>query len=358
VFGLIGQAQQPAKLQLTATASGGATVDANLLTVNFGQVLADASASLVFTITNVGETATTGIPALTRGVDAVAFTQQSSTTCTAALAVNATCTVTVATLNTLSVGAQGGTATSTATATEASATPSSTYALSASVVAASSLKVSPSTDQSSGSLAVGAAPVSTPVTITNGNSGETSANRQDLSGLAITLSNATDFVVNNGTCGALMAADGTFKLTGGASCTITVSFAPTTVGALQSTVTVASGAKTASVKFTGTGTGSLAITPPGATAAAPKDATSGAPVTLTVTNNSASATGSLRTTLAGASYVVTTDNCYGQTVAGGGTCTVIVKFTGTATATAQTATVTVTDGSATASVTGYLSAKL
>lgn len=360
VFGLIGEAKQPAKLELTATGSGTTKVDANLLTVDFGQILADTSSSVVFTIKNVGGTATTGIPALTRGVDAVAFTQQSSSTCTAALEVNATCTVTVATLNTLAVGAKGNTATSTATATEASATSSSAYTLKAAVVAASSLKVSPSADQSLGSVAVGATSSPATVTITNGNAGETSANRQDLSGLAITLSNSTDFVVGYGTaagtCGALMAAstDGTFTLTGGASCTITISLAPATVGALESTVTVASGTKTASVKFTGTGVGSLAIAPV-STSAAPVSANT--PVTLTVTNSSASATGVLRTALAGANYVVTTDNCYGQTVAAGGNCTMVVTFIGTLSATAQTATVTVTDGSPTASATAYLSAK-
>jgi hypothetical protein len=363
VFGLIGQAKQPAKLALSATASGTTTVDADLLTVNFGQVLSDTSSSVVFTITNVGETATLVAPVLTLTANAQAIAQIASSTCTAALDVNGTCTVTVATKNTLTKGAYGyGAATdplASATAEEGSATSSSAYKLSLAVVAAASLKINPSAEQAEGSLAVGATSTSTTLTIINGNAGETSSNRQDLSGLSISLSNSTDFVVDYDSCATLIAAttDGTFKLTGGNSCTIKIAFAPTTVGSLSSTVTVSSGSNSSSVKFTGTGIGSLAFTAT-SSASSPIDASTN--VTLTLKNSSASVTGVLRTTLGGtnsSAFAVTADNCYGTTVDGNDTCTVTVKFIGTLSTTAQTATVTVTDGSATASATAYLSAK-
>jgi hypothetical protein len=226
-------------------------------------------------------------------------------------------------------------------------------------VAAASLKINPSAEQAEGSLAVGATSTSTTLTIINGNAGETSSNRQDLSGLSISLSNSTDFVVDYDSCATLIAAttDGTFKLTGGNSCTIKIAFAPTTVGSLSSTVTVSSGSNSSSVKFTGTGIGSLAFTAT-SSASSPIDASTN--VTLTLKNSSASVTGVLRTTLGGtnsSAFAVTADNCYGTTVDGNDTCTVTVKFIGTLSTTAQTATVTVTDGSATASATAYLSAK-
>ena len=374
VAGMIGQVQQPATLQLTPGAATGVKIDTTAQTVDFGQIVEGNSSSLTFTITNVGEAPTAGAVQLTLDTTAGAYAQVSAPC--GALAPSATCTGTVTIPSSLDVGTSPTTYTGgTVRATDPSAAAESSaeeYELDVEVVNKAALKITASA-ATFGTTYVGVpATTSVILTIANGNTTtpDNSGNRQNVQGISLTPSNTTDFILDTptpGTCSALQAlsADGTFKLAGGGSCTVLVTFDPQSVGALQNILTVngttagGTAVTPASVTLTGTGQGDLVVT-----SANPVNGGRIVVVTtvdLLFTNYGTDATNMLRTTLAGANkaaYAIVFDSCFGQELAGGDSCRVTVEFTGTAsTTTAQTAEVTVTDGGTTTNNTATASLK-
>ena len=157
-----------------------------------------------------------------------------------------------------------------------------------------------------GNVAAGTSSSSKTVTLTNSGSG------------ALTISSITasgDFTQSNNCAGSLAASS---------SCTVNVTFNPSTVGAITGGLTFSDSATTSPqlVKLTGTGITPLKFSPTSLTLpSAAVGQTSNA--TLTVTNNQATAT-SLSTTASG-NYAVTGGTC-ASSLSGGGSCTVIVTF--------------------------------
>ena len=359
IAGLIGQAQQPAQLQIAAATSATATIvnNASTQSVDFGQVLEGGTPSVTFTIKNIGEGPTVGA---VQGTLTNASYATASAPC-GALAANATCTVTVSLLGSLATGLDYTAGTFQATDPSAAGESSAeVFHLMARVVSVAVLKLTGPTSLSFGTTPVGVAVAPITLTVSNGNPGDTSVNRQDTGSVSLALSDNTNFKLDygtaDGTCGALpVLADGGFVLkTGAESCTVTVTFDPKSVGALQTNVTVSSKTGTpggaANLTLTGTGQGDLVVTS--------TNPTNGGRIVVTDTvdliftnNNHTDSTNLLRTTLAGtnaAAFAVVFDSCYGQLLDAGASCTVTVVFTGTSSATtAQTADVTVSDGSAT-----------
>jgi hypothetical protein len=382
LLGVLGQVQKPAKLKLTATSTATITVPTGATgTVDFGQITENQTASLTFTITNVGEAATAGaVQAALTGTPVYA-TVALSAACGASLPANGTCTATVTVGQNASIGAHTTMAIqATGAASEASA---ETYTLGVKIVNAAHIVLTgtPLSFGTPGTF-VGQPGGVLHFTIANGVPGtDTPSNRQDSGAVTVALpTTEKNFTLDlaDGTattsCAVLAASqsrtDGTFTLPGGTSCTVAVNFLPTAVGALSTQlsagVAAGAGGSATPLTLTGTGLGDLVILAPTisttvqSTAAAPFSF--GSSLDLIVTNKGAGSTGLLRTSVGGgataAQFTVIYDSCTGQgLVTGAESCKVTVLFTGTAsTTTPQTATVTVGDGSPANAGTAFLKA--
>jgi hypothetical protein len=292
------------------------------------------------------------------------------------------CTAAVTVLGTLDTGATyaGGAITADeATATTASPTAekaAQTFTTEVKIVSAAKVKIVAS-GPTAGTFTFADTYVGTtditnlmvPLTISNGNTGDTSLNRQDAKGVKVQLSDNVNFTLTFGTDTATdcqPGLDGTFVLSetgtagdglnGEESCLVYVQFNPEKVGAINATVSLTSTVGgTASVALKGNGLGDLTIDPQGATDA--REVVTATGLMLTVTNNGSDKTGLLRTTLSNkTAFAVVEDSCFGQMLYGGQSCTVTVVFTGTVAATAVNTDVTVSDGATSSanSVTAYL----
>ena len=162
----------------------------------------------------------------------------------------------------------------------------------------------------------------------------------------VTLTNAGNSVVNlasitvpagfvrSTTCGASLGA--------GASCTISVSFAPTSAATVQGSLAITSDAggpnTVQNVSLSGTGVQPLTITftPPSITFPAQGQNTTSAPMTLTVQNSANSAAAAILTsfTPSGPFAIAGGGTCTtgGAGLAAGASCTIMVTFTPTGTA--------------------------
>ncbi|HEV2351619.1 MAG TPA: choice-of-anchor D domain-containing protein [Terriglobia bacterium] len=165
------------------------------------------------------------------------------------------------------------------------------------------------------------------------------------SSMAISGANAADFSQTN-TCGT--------SLAGGASCTISVTFTPTTIGTEAGTLTITDNAAGSpqTVALGGTGMGSaVSLSPASLTFAAQLDASSSAAQAITLTN-----TGNAVLAVAGiaASGDFAETNTCGASVAASSSCTISITFTPTA-AGARGGTLTITDNASGGSQTAALS---
>jgi hypothetical protein len=165
----------------------------------------------------------------------------------------------------------------------------------------------------------------------NTTSGALNVNVSNNSGAAIdptafTLggANAANFAVTAGTC--------VNPLTDGTSCDLSATCAPTAVGALAATVTVAN--VTGNLSCNGIDVvvpvGILSLT----AGPAPAMMMTGDQATITLSNDGGSdlvvTTAGL---VAGTDFIIVTDSCNGVTLASNATCTVIVQYTGATPAT-------------------------
>ena len=364
IAAVIGQVQKPAKLQLTAASTTTITITGTSpsFDANFGQILEQQSASLTFTIQNIGEAATAGAVGATLAAGAASYATVTNTCGTTALAAGATCTATVTVSSTLGTHS-GGTVQATGAASEIS---DEIYSLSVNVVNAAHLVLT-NTGTAATPTPAGQTGTSLTITVTNGVVGtDTSANRQDSGPLTVSLTPATDFTVDTSTASTCIDQDtGTYltSLAGGGQCTIVVMFTPQSAGAKTTTLSVGAtpGGTTQTVTLTGNALGDLLITPP-STAATPVALTvpASGPIvgSFSVINNGPKATGLLKESLGGtnkALFAITSDSCFGQNLQPGDTCLVSVVFLGTSNGTtAQTATLNVTDGSPNSNVTAYM----
>jgi alpha-tubulin suppressor-like RCC1 family protein len=230
--------------------------------------------------------------------------------------------------------------------------------LSASVTAAAVLTVNGGAPYAFGNKNVG---TSTDATLTVANAGGLLASALSLSGLSAPLTfKGGSYPGTGGTCAITLAS--------GASCTVVVTYAPTSAGSTNQTLIASynngSGTTSTSIAITGTGQtlASLSFSAPAANPYDYGNVTIGAPgVDLTVTLSNAggqsataiSASGlSAPITYKGGSYPGTGGTC-GATLAAASTCNLIVTYTPTAAVTTNvTLSVTYADGSgATPSIT-------
>lgn len=192
--------------------------------------------------------------------------------------------------------------------------------------------------QSFPSVALGSASSGTVFTVTNEgdvSAGTTTELTVELAGI-----DAAEFQVDATTC--------TGTLTGGSSCTVTVSFTPTSASAKSAALTVAAepgGSATATVSGTGLTPGSLAIQPQTMSFAGTVAGSTSAAASFEVSNTGATSVGTaigLAAALTGTDateFVITGDACMG-TLAPAASCTVQVAFQPTASG-AKSATLTV-----------------
>ncbi|MDP9319234.1 MAG: choice-of-anchor D domain-containing protein [Actinomycetota bacterium] len=201
--------------------------------------------------------------------------------------------------------------------------------------------------QDYGIVAPGATAGPVVFTVTNNGGSATGVLASSLSG-----ANMAEFTIVLDNCSGV-------ALAAAATCTVSVSFAPTSLG-LRKTASLNVGTADGSVSAALSGTGvalGLGISPkeqdygnvaPGATAG---------PVVFTVTNNGGSATGVLASSLTGANmaeFTIVLDNCSGVALAAAATCTVNVSFAPTSVGLRKTASLNVgtADGSVSAALSG------
>jgi hypothetical protein len=157
---------------------------------------------------------------------------------------------------------------------------------------------------------------STAQTVTLTDSGGLSLN---ISGITITGANSDAFAESN-TCGA--------GLTGGASCTMSVTFRPITPGPQKATISVSDNAPGSpqNVQLSGTGvsTGVVSLSPTGLTFASQAIGTTSPPQTVVVTNTGAGPFAIF--SISASTDFAEANNCP-PFLAAGGTCTINVTFT-------------------------------
>jgi HYDIN/CFA65/VesB-like, Ig-like domain/Beta-propeller repeat/Cep192 domain 4/Abnormal spindle-like microcephaly-assoc'd, ASPM-SPD-2-Hydin len=185
-----------------------------------------------------------------------------------------------------------------------------------------------------GQLAVGSSSASQTVTLTNDGVGTLS-----ITSIAITGGQAADFAETN-TCGSTLAPN--------VSCTISVTFKPTSIGAQSSSLAITDNAPgsphTLGLSGTGTSQGAIQLSPAVLSFGNQTVGTTSAAQSVTVMNTGAS-TITVNSITASAPFATTSQgqsNYCGATIAPGASCTVGVTFSPT-TAGAQSGTLTVMD---------------
>jgi hypothetical protein len=189
------------------------------------------------------------------------------------------------------------------------------------------------------SQTVGIASTPQVITLTN----VSAANTISLTGLAITGTNSTDFTETN-TCGTSVAAK--------KSCTISVTFNPTAIGARSAAVSFTDngGGSPQSVPLTGTGTSSVTVSPTSITFPVQVLNTTSAPQVVTLTNGTAAALAisSIANSGGNATDFPETNNC-GTSLAASSSCTINVTFK-PSNINHRATTLTITDGAGTQTV--------
>ena len=163
-------------------------------------------------------------------------------------------------------------------------------------------------------LSIGAVSVAQVVTLSNVGSTALTINSIGITG---------EFAQTH-TCGSTLQAGGT--------CTISVTFRPTSDGPQTGTLTVVDSGGTQFVSLNGTGV-PLKFTPPSVNFGTVKVGTTSAPHSVTVTNTESATLGLTSITIGGTNtgdFTLTGNTC-GSTLASGASCTVTITFTPTAT---------------------------
>lgn len=221
-----------------------------------------------------------------------------------------------------------------------------TAALSGEGIAPAATQTAPATHDF-GTVVVGATSVPVTVTLTNAGSTPTGAPTVALSG-----PDSVEFAIQDDGC--------TAPLPGGASCTISVVCAPTSVGAKAATLEVGAmpgGTTHTTLACTSIERSTLTISPATHDFGAVVPGTSSSAVPYTVQNTGGAQAGAVTVALNGADaadFALITDGCTGRTIPGGGSCTFAVAFA-PQDAGAKTASVSVSatpGGSASAAVSG------
>ena len=319
-------AAKPAKLAVSPT------------THNFGSaVLGASSTSQSFAVTNTGQAASGTLAVTTAGADPADFVIDAST-CTGTLAGGAACSVSVHFAPT-AVGARKATL-------SVSGTPGGTVNVTLQGTGtAANLVLSPKS-HGYGSVALGGDSPAQTYTLTNTGGGPSGPVTVTLAG-----TNAGDFSQTSSTCGPAIPA--------GSSCTVSVLFAPTALGARTATLTAsATPGGTVSATLTGTGAARalLSISPSTFGFGSVIEGTNSSGKTFTVTNTGLGTSGLVTVGIGGtdpANFPQDSTTC-GPKLAVGASCTVSLHFAPSA-AEAYNATLSVTaspGGTATSSLQG------
>jgi hypothetical protein len=297
----------PQDVALTGTGQGFPVVSLSPLSLTFGtQVLGTSSAAKKVTLKNTGTTSLS-INSVTTSPD---FTI-AATTCGSSLAPQANCTSSVA-FKPAGVGTRLGTLTIDDNASGSPHTVSLSGVASAVQLSPTVLSFPP---QIVGTLSTGH-------TMTVSNRGTTTLN---FTGISITGNNAADFIIGAQTCGATLAAS--------ASCTVTVKFRPSLIGAESASLSFSDngGASPQIVNMSGTGT-VVSLSRTNMTFAAQSVGTTSSPQSVTLTNNGATTLHINSISLTGANpndFLISFDSCPPDLV-GNSNCTVSVEFQPTA----------------------------
>jgi hypothetical protein len=282
------------------------------MTQVFGGQATKEGSPVTFTVANIGDASTTMVTVALGGTDAGSF-KITSNGCLAPLPASGSCQVGVALLAP-TAGMKS------ATLTASAMTGGMAVAmLSATVVPPSALEITPNAFDFT-TVNVGATSAATTFTVKNTGGVATAP-------LAVTLS-TSEFVIATNTCGgmALPATTGT--------CTISVSFKPSSMGQKSALLTVAGGAtETTIATLNGTGVAvGLSISPAMQSFGSLPIMTSSAPITFTVTNTGGNPSGAVTASLIGANnsqWAIMGNTCSGSLAALTGTCTVTLVFTPT-----------------------------
>jgi hypothetical protein len=276
---------------------------------DYGDVVFGAEVTKAFTVTNTGQSPS-GALGVGLGGDA-AYTVIADSCTGATLPALASCSVTVRFAAAAPAGGKAGTLT-------ASAAPGGTVnaSLAGAALAPASLSIAPATHDF-GSVVTGDTSVAQDFVVTNDGDQASSAPAAALTGAG-----AADFEIVADGCAA--------PLAGGASCTVSVRFAPATRGARSATLEVAAATGgTAAATLTGDAkqAATLAFTPAAHAFGDVALASTSAPVVYTLANSGDVSSSPLTLVLAGdVTEFLITDGCSGAPLAAGATCTIEVGF--------------------------------
>jgi hypothetical protein len=328
-----------ASSSLSGTALAPAALTVTPATQGFGSVvIGSASADTTLTVQNSGGVASGPVAATLGGANAGDFAIGAST-CTGALSAGATCTVAVHFAPT-SAGAKAATL-----AVSASPGGSASAALTGTGLAPGALALAP-TSHGYGSLLVGATTADFSFTVMNSGGVATGTLAASITG-----TDAGQFAIATNGCTGTLAA--------GASCTVSVHFAPTAAGSKQASLVVAAspgGNATAGLSGTALAPAGLAIAPAlysfGPTVVG--QSSPGAP--FTISNSGGVATSTPTVTLTGtnaAEFTITSNGCTAA-LQPGASCAVVVVLTPSTTGpkSASLGVTATTGGSATAALNG------
>lgn len=181
------------------------------------------------------------------------------------------------------------------------------------------LSISPGT-QAFGSVGVGSSSAATTFTVTNTGEAASGTIGTSLVGAA-----ATQFAVASDECAGK-------TLPGGGTCAITVRFSPSSTGAKLAGIQVSGkpgGTVAAELSGTGLTPANLSISPGSHEYGTVPAGASSPATTFTITNTGEASSGALASGIAGSDlsqFAISADSCANAALAGGGTCTVSVRF--------------------------------
>ncbi len=315
---------------------GSATFTMTPATQNFGDVVVgQTSTASTFTVTNTGTAASSAVTVALSGGNSADFSIGAST-CTGTLAPAATCTVSV----TMAPPSTASPHSSTATLTASAGTATASSALTGRVVADVGFTVTP-TPFSFGTTAVGTPTASHTFTVTNTGGVDSGTLAVSLGGL-----DATQFAIGTDSCDGMI-------LAGGATCTIEVTYSPTSAGDHAGTLSVAaSPGGTANASLTGRAQfpAALQLVPAARNFGSVVGGSVSTAVDFTLRNTGGVATANVAVAFGGADaseFSIVSDLCSGAPLAGGATCVITVQYTAGSPG-AKVATITATAGTLTA----------
>ncbi|MGH9537614.1 MAG: choice-of-anchor D domain-containing protein, partial [Terriglobales bacterium] len=294
------------------------------------QSVGTTSAARPVTLSNTGSAALTINGISITGTNSTSFAQNNN--CGTSVAAGASCTVNV----TFTPSAASALTATLSVADNAAGSPHTAALTGTGIAGAPAASLSP-TSLAFGNQVVNTASAAKTVTLTN-----TGTAALTITGYSFAGTNSTSFSQTH-TCGAMLAA--------GANCSISVSFTPSTTGAVSASLAVADNAAGSpqTVALTGTGTAAapaVSLSPTSEAFGNQVVNTTSAARTVTLTN-----TGTAALTIAGYSFTGTnpadfaqTHTC-GATLAAGANCTISVTFTPSATG-ARSARLSIADNAA------------